>query len=615
MTRTRTQNVSATRWSLNGEALGPVDLTEATNVSFGSNVFSPAVQAERLSERGLREAAADPGEGRGPRHLGLADAVAEAMKEWALEKGATHYTHVFQPITGLTAEKHDSFFEPDRRRHRARRVLRQGADPGRARRLLLPHRRHPRHLRGPRLHRLGPDQPGLHPREPERGAALHPDRVRLLDRRGARQEDPAAALDGRPLDRAASWRCGFGNDEAERLHHRRPRAGVLPDRQALLLRSPRPGQLRPHAVQRQAAEGPGARGPLLRLHPGAVLACMPETSAELFKLGVPVKTRHNEVRPSQYEIAPIFENSNLATDHQQLAMEVMPHVGPQVRAGLPAAREALRRHQRLGQAQQLVDGTDTGREPAQPRRQPAREHAVPGLLRRGHPGGRRSTRGCCARRSPRPATTIGSAPTRRRRRSSRSSSATSGEGLRGDRSTGWRATQEHPPGRAWKLGVGAAAAAAHAGDRNRTSPFAFTGNKFEFRAVGSSVSLAGPNTVLNTIVAESLDYIANATGSATKAGKSSTAVSEDWSGILQAPRRSIFQRRQLRRGLAPPRPRARGLPNLRTTPTRSRDPLRGPRSRCSPSTRCCPSASSTPASRCSARSTSRRQHRGGDRRW
>ena len=105
----------------------------------------------------------------GPRSTrDLADAVAAAMKDWALEKGATHYTHLFQPMTGSTAEKHDSFLAPDRRRHGARRVQRQGAGQGRARRLELPLRRHPRHLRGPRLHRLGPDQPGVHPREPQR---------------------------------------------------------------------------------------------------------------------------------------------------------------------------------------------------------------------------------------------------------------------------------------------------------------------------------------------------------------------------------------------------------------------------------------------------------------
>ena len=89
--------------------------------------------------------------------------------------------------------------QPDRRRQRARRVLRQGADPGRAGRVVVPDRRHPGDVRGARLHRLGPVLAGVHPREPERGAALHPDRVRVVDGRGARPQDPAAALDGRAL--------------------------------------------------------------------------------------------------------------------------------------------------------------------------------------------------------------------------------------------------------------------------------------------------------------------------------------------------------------------------------------------------------------------------------
>ena len=241
MLKTRQQNVTSATWSPNGDALGTVDLTEDANNPFGANVFSPAVQKERLAKDVFEKLQATLEHGEAL-DTSLADAVAEAMKEWALERGATHFTHVFQPLTGLTAEKHDSFFEPDRDGQLARQVLRQGADPGRARRLLVPDRRRPRHLRGPRLHRLGPDQPRLHPREPERRAALHPDGVRLLDRRGARREDPAAALDGRALE--------VGDPRAEaarrrgreaRLHHGRPRAGVLPDRRAVLLRAARPG--------------------------------------------------------------------------------------------------------------------------------------------------------------------------------------------------------------------------------------------------------------------------------------------------------------------------------------------------------------------------------------
>ena len=157
-----------------------------------------------------------------------------------------------------------------RRRLGARRVRRQDPDPGRAGRVQLPQRRPAQHVRGPRLHRLGRHQPGVHPREPERQHAVHPDGLRVDDRRGARPQDAAAAL------AAGDGRAGRARPEAVRPRGprrrrvvRRRRAGVLPDRPALLPRPPRPAQLRPHAVRRQAAEGPGVRRPLLRRHPRA----------------------------------------------------------------------------------------------------------------------------------------------------------------------------------------------------------------------------------------------------------------------------------------------------------------------------------------------------------
>ena len=160
---------------------------------------------------------------------------------------------------------------PHRRRQRDRRVLRQGADPGRAGRLVVPDRRHPRHVRGPRLHRLGSDVARLHPREPERRAALHPDRVRVVDRRGAgSRRSRCCARWTRSRSRAVRALGLLGqSDVAKRVHHRRARAGVLPDRRAVLLRAPRPDHDGPHAVRRQAAEGPRARRPLLRLDPRA----------------------------------------------------------------------------------------------------------------------------------------------------------------------------------------------------------------------------------------------------------------------------------------------------------------------------------------------------------
>src|SRR5688572_32739062 len=110
-TRLRHPSVTAAQWSANGGALGAVDLTAPANQIFGANVFSSAEQRQRLPKDVYKrlQRTLENGE---PLDVELADAVAAAMKDWALEKGATHYTHWFQPLTGLTAEKHDSFFGP-----------------------------------------------------------------------------------------------------------------------------------------------------------------------------------------------------------------------------------------------------------------------------------------------------------------------------------------------------------------------------------------------------------------------------------------------------------------------------------------------------------------------
>src|ERR1700690_1425456 len=107
----RQQNVLAAKWSPNGQSLGAPDLTVSDNQVFGENVFSPAIQRQRLPKDVYRKLSKTLAKGEAL-DTSLADAVALAMKEWALEKGATHYSHVFYPLTGLTAEKHDSFFEP-----------------------------------------------------------------------------------------------------------------------------------------------------------------------------------------------------------------------------------------------------------------------------------------------------------------------------------------------------------------------------------------------------------------------------------------------------------------------------------------------------------------------
>ena len=165
----------------NGGALGAPDLTLPGNQIFGSNVFSTAVQRQRLPKDVFKKLTKtlERGDALDP---SLADSVALAMKEWALERGATHYTHWFQPLTGLTAEKHDSFYGPTGDGTALAEFSGKELIQGEPDASSFPTRWHPRDLRGPRLHRLGPDLAGVPAREPERCAALHPDGVRVVDR-------------------------------------------------------------------------------------------------------------------------------------------------------------------------------------------------------------------------------------------------------------------------------------------------------------------------------------------------------------------------------------------------------------------------------------------------
>ena len=191
-----------------------------------------------------------------------------------------------------------------------------------------------------------------------------------------------------------------------------------------------------------------------------------------------------------------------------VVMSLMRRLAAAARPDVPDPREAVRRDQRLGQAQQLVDGAPTT----------ARTCSTRATTRTPTPSSWRSwwrssaastsTPTCSGRASPTPATTIASAPTRRRRRSCRSSSARSSR----TSSSSSRRARPPPRRRAATLELGVTSLpvlAADATDRNRTSPFAFTGNKFEFRAVGSSAPIYWPQTVLNTAVADSLKQLAD----------------------------------------------------------------------------------------------------------
>src|SRR5262245_8557926 len=309
MTRIRQQNVTAAQWSSNGEALGAIDLTQPENDPFGANVFSTSVQRDRLPADVFDklQATLAGGEALDP---ALADAIAEAMKEWALENGATHFTHMFQPLTGSTAEKHDSFFE-----HSSDGKVLAGFYG----RKLIP--RAPDATSCP----CGAVRATFEPRGYTAWDPTSPAFI-LENPNGALLCIPTAfaswtgeALDAKiPLLRSmdALSRSAIkalrllGDDESQRVFTTigAEQEYFLIDEQYFFGRPDLSRTARP----RFGAKPP--KGHELDDHyfgsiPERILACMLESELEMRKLGIPVKTRHNEVAPNQYEIAPVFENS------------------------------------------------------------------------------------------------------------------------------------------------------------------------------------------------------------------------------------------------------------------------------------------------------------------
>jgi glutamine synthetase len=234
---------------------------------------------------------------------------------------------------------------------------------------------------------------------------------------------------------------------------------------------------------------------------------MLETERELVKLGVPVKTRHNEVAPGQYELAPIFENSNVGSDHQQLTMQIMQNVARRYGLVCLLHEKPFAGVNGSGKHNNWSMGTDTGSNLMDPGDTPAENASFlffcaaviqavnkhQGLLRASVANlGQDHRLGA----NEAPPAIISIFLGAELDKAFESILSGEGDGKTEDAILGL-GTPVLPP------------LPMHGGDRNRTSPFAFTGNKFEFRALGSSMSLAFPNTVLNTIVAEAIDDLAD----------------------------------------------------------------------------------------------------------
>jgi glutamine synthetase len=535
---------------------------EAPGEIFGENVFSRVVMQKRLPKSVFKSVVATI-EHSAPLDPLVADAVASAMKDWALEKGATHYAHVFYPLTGLTAEKHDSFLEPvgdgSALAEFAGKTLVQG--------------------------------------EPDASSFPSGGLRNTFEARGYTGWDvtsPAYVLEN-PNGNTLCIPTVFVSMTGEALDHKTP---LLRSQQAMSEHAERIlrlfGHDPDHVVSFCGAEQEYflidrhfflARPDLLNAGrtlfgskppkgqefddhyfgaiPERVLGFMMDTERELFKLGIPAKTRHNEVAPGQFEIAPMFERANVAADHQQLlmttfktiakkhGMECLFHEKPF--QGVNGSGKHV--NFSLGNTTQgnlLLPG-DTPHDNAQFLVFCAAViravHKYGGLLR----------------------ASVASASNDHRLGANEAPPAIIsiflGDQLADvfDQIAKGAATSSKGRG-TLMIGVDTLPVLpTDPGDRNRTSPFAFTGNRFEFRAPGSLQSVAGPMTTINTIMAEALDYIATDLEAAVAGGTEfNTAVQNILTEVITNHGAAVFNGNgysedwQIEAA-------ARGLPNLRTT--------------------------------------------------
>lgn len=433
----------------------------------------------------------------------VADAVAIAMKDWATEKGATHYTHWFQPLTGSTAEKHDSFITPN-----------QGGGAI-------------AEFSGKDLIQGEPDASsfpsgGLRATFEARGyTAWDPTSPAFIieNQNGSYLSIPTAfaswtgeALDHKipllrsveALDKSAKEALSLFDVKTKRV------ASTVGCEQEYFLIDQEFFYRRPDLVTagRTLAGAKPPRGQELDDHyfgliPERVLSYMLEAEKELYKLGIPVKTRHNEVAPGQFEIAPLFEAANIAADHQQVVMMVLKKVAKKYGFecvlhekpfdGLNGSGKHLNWSMATAEGMNLLEPGDTPHDNMQfmffctAVLKAVYTHQDLYRISVAHAG---NDHRLGANEAP-PAII----------------SAYIGEQLQDvvSQLIAGKVTGSRQSG---LMGLGTPVIPdlpKHAGDRNRTSPFAFTGNKFEFRALGSSQSPSFPIVVLNTTVSEAID--------------------------------------------------------------------------------------------------------------
>ncbi|MCS6969079.1 MAG: glutamine synthetase III [Cytophagales bacterium] len=532
---------------------------------YGINVFGDEAMKRYLSSDMYKKLKAYVQKGENLDEA-LADAVAAAMKTWALERGVTHYTHWFQPLTGATAEKHDAFLEP--------------AENGKV----------IEKFKGSALIKQEPDASsfpsgGIRNTFEARGyTAWDPTSPAFIIENGSSKTlciptvfvaYTGEALDYKTpllkslalLDKAATAVCEYFDKDVAHVY------ATLGVEQEYFLIDRALYLARPDLVMagRTLFGHAPAKGQQLEDHyfgsiPSRVRAFMQDLEIEAYKLGIPLRTRHNEVAPSQFECAPVFEEMNLANDHNQLLMDIMDKVAERHNFKVLLHEKPFAGINGSGKHSNWSLITDTGVNLLQPTTK-AKEnlqfltffvniikavHDHADLLR----------------------ASIASAGNDFRLGANEAPPAIMSVFI-GQQLTEVLDELEHNgnikidkgDNMYMKLGIDKIPPILLDNtDRNRTSPFAFTGNKFEFRAVGASANCASALTVLNTIVADQLKKFKIEVDAQIEAGKKKEVA------IVDVLREYIKQSKNIRfegNGYSEEwveEAARRGLSNIKTTP-------------------------------------------------
>ncbi|HMA92623.1 MAG TPA: glutamine synthetase III [Polyangiaceae bacterium] len=528
---------------------------------FGKLVFNDAAQKQYLSKDVYKKLRATALRGQ-PLDPSIADQVAQGMREWALAHGASHYTHWFVPMTGLTAEKHDAFIEPSIEGGAITEFVGKTLVRGEPDASSFPSggTRATFEARGYTV--WDPQSPAFIQEEVNGATLTIPTAFVSYTAEALDQKTPLLRSVEALSTQAVRLLRLFGNKSVTRVYT------TLGPEQEYFLIDRKYYELRPDLIAcgRTLFGAPPYRGQELEDHYfGAIreriLAFMMDLDRELWKRGVPAKTRHNEVAPAQFELAPVFERTSLSADHNMVVMELMRRTALRHDLVCLLHEKPFAGINGSGKHNNWSMSTDAGENLLDPGNTPhanaqflaflvatisaVDEYAA--LLRIAVSGPGNDHR-LGANEAP-PAIL----------------SVYLGEQLEdiiNQLETG--TPTKSLGGGVMELGVTTMPVfPKDATDRNRTSPFAFTGNKFEFRAVGSSQSCYLANTILNTIVAESVKQLADELEKAA-AGDFNRALADALRARIKAHKKVLFSGNNYSADWHAEAAR-RGLPNLKDT--------------------------------------------------